>query len=236
MKLSENMLSERLQAIAELIPYKETMADIGTDHGFLPVYLIETGRSPQAIAADISEDSLEKAVQLAREKNMEDALSTRLGNGLEIIDASEVDNIVIAGMGGILISEILGKEPEKTKSFKRLILQPRSKIGFLRKWLRDNDFTIVSETLVKEVDKICEIIVAIPYEDVHDEFPFSLVNSPNKYTLEYLETHLEKYEKLLDKINREKSSTGRAIHIKDKITHLSNLINMYKEERGKHGS
>ncbi len=230
------MLSERLKTIADLIPYEETMADIGTDHGFLPVYLIETGRSPNAIATDISEGSLQKAIDLAKGKKLDNMLSTRRGDGLDVIGKAEVDNVIIAGMGGILISDILGKDIEKAKSFKRLILQPRSKIGFLRKWLRDHNFTIERETLVKELDKICEIIVAIPYEEFHDEFPFSIVNSSNKYTLEYLETHLKKNTMILDTIIREKSTTKKVLQIEDRIRHISNLIELYKDkaERREH--
>lgn len=228
------MLSERLKTIADLIPYEETMADIGTDHGFLPVYLIETGRSPNAIATDISEGSLQKAIDLAKGKKLDNMLSTRRGDGLDVIGKAEVDNVIIAGMGGILISDILGKDIEKAKSFKRLILQPRSKIGFLRKWLRDHNFTVERETLVKELDKICEIIVAIPYEEFHDEFPFSIVNSSNKYTLEYLETHLKKNTMILDTIIREKSTTKKVLQIKDRIRHISNLIELYKAERREH--
>lgn len=228
------MLSERLKTIADLIPYEETMADIGTDHGFLPVYLIETGRSPNAIATDISEGSLQKAIDFAKGKKLDNMLSTRRGDGLDVIGKAEVDNVIIAGMGGILISDILGKDIEKAKSFKRLILQPRSKIGFLRKWLRDHNFTIERETLVKELDKICEIIVAIPYEEFHDEFPFSIVNSSNKYTLEYLETHLKKNTMILDTIIREKSTTKKVLQIEDRIRHISNLIELYKAERREH--
>ncbi len=228
------MLSERLKTIADLIPYEETMADIGTDHGFLPVYLIETGRSPNAIATDISEGSLQKAIDLAKGKKLDNMLSTRRGDGLDVIGKAEVDNVIIAGMGGILISDILGKDIEKAKSFKRLILQPRSKIGFLRKWLRDHNFTVERETLVKELDKICEIIVAIPYEEFHDEFPFSIVNSSNKYTLEYLETHLKKNTMILDTIIREKSTTKKVLQIEDRIRHISNLIELYKAERREH--
>ncbi|MDD7347410.1 MAG: class I SAM-dependent methyltransferase [Clostridiales bacterium] len=228
------MLSERLKTIADLIPYEETMADIGTDHGFLPVYLIETGRSPNAIATDISEGSLQKAIDFAKGKKLDNMLSTRRGDGLDVIGKAEVDNVIIAGMGGILISDILGKDIEKAKSFKRLILQPRSKIGFLRKWLRDHNFTVERETLVKELDKICEIIVAIPYEEFHDEFPFSIVNSSNKYTLEYLETHLKKNTMILDTIIREKSTTKKVLQIEDRIRHISNLIELYKAERREH--
>lgn len=232
------MLSERLQAIADLIPYEETMADIGTDHGFLPAYLIQSGICPKVIATDISEGSLQKAASLAEDKNLNNTFSTRLGNGLEVVTFSEVDNIIIAGMGGILISEILGKDLEKTKSFKRLILQPRSKIGFLRSWLIKKGFTIEKETLVKELDKICEIIVAVPYNPVHDEFPFSLVNSPNKYTFEYLDTNLKKYKMILDQISNGNGngSKERACFIRDRVSHLSYMMDVYERERGKHGS
>ena len=136
-------LSDRLQVLADQIGNKETMADIGTDHGFLPVYLWERGISPKVIFTDVSAGSLEKSRVNAKRLYPEEPFDFRLGNGLE-----------------------------KTKSFSKLILQPRSGQGVLRHWLLQNGFVIEKESLVREGKYICEVINAAP-EGTRDRAPVS---------------------------------------------------------------
>ncbi|MDO4745653.1 MAG: class I SAM-dependent methyltransferase [Bacillota bacterium] len=160
-----NKLSDRLQVIAGRINKGETMADIGTDHGFLPIYLVENRISPKAIMADISKPSLEKgksnAMMLLKDFNDVNLMDFRVGDGLKAIGRGEVDAIVIAGMGGKLIRDILANDFEHTCSFKKFIFQPRIGQGHLRKWLADNGFCIINEDVVIEGDYIPEIITAI---------------------------------------------------------------------------
>jgi tRNA A22 N-methylase len=158
--------SERIQMLAELVD-NESAADIGTDHAYVPRLLLENGICSYVIASDINEGPL----QIAKE-NLQDVdlksnpwsgraeCHLRLGPGLSPIEAGEVDSIVIAGMGGETIIEILEAEPDKTKSFKQFILQPRTKTELVRKWLADNGFYIVNELLVKEGPRYCQIIDA----------------------------------------------------------------------------
>lgn len=155
-------LTNRLRTIAELIQPGETMADIGTDHGFLPMSLWETGISPHVILSDINTGPLDKARINIAKHFPETVFDIRLGSGLEAIQPGEVDAIVIAGMGGQLISEILGEDLEKTRTFKKLILQPRNAQDKLRQWLVENGFTIYDEFLVREGKYICEIIAVFP--------------------------------------------------------------------------
>lgn len=157
--------------IADQINKGETMADIGTDHGFLPLYLMENGISPYVIMTDISNGSLNKAKENFNLYYGQDSKWTyenkeqwiydfRRGDGISIIENAEVDDIVIAGIGGKLIINILEKDLKKTKSFKKIILQPRNGQAKLRYWLIQNDFSIVCEKLVWEGKFICEIFVA----------------------------------------------------------------------------
>lgn len=155
-------LSERLEMIANLIDENETMADIGTDHGFLPVSLWERGICKKIILSDVNKGPLEKASQNIKATNPGIEFDLRLGNGLETILSGEVSTLVIAGMGGVLITEILAADLEKSKSFKKIILQPRNGQSKLRYWLLTNGFDIIKEELVKEGLYICEIIVAKP--------------------------------------------------------------------------
>jgi len=151
-------LTDRLKGIALEIFTGETMADIGTDHGFLPIYLLEHEICTKVIMVDISEGSLEKAKINCMEANPNAQFDFRLGNGLEVLEPGEVDAVVIAGMGGLLMVEIMEKEISKTKTYKKFILQPRSAVGELRFWLVHNGFTIESECLVREGKNICEIL------------------------------------------------------------------------------
>ena len=160
-----NDLSDRLRAIADRISKGETMADIGTDHGFLPIYLVEKGISPMAIMADVSAQSLEKgrknAHMLLEDADLINKLDFRVGDGLKVLGSGEVDTVVIAGMGGKLIRDIMAADYEHTLSFDKFVLQPRIGQGHLRKWLSDNGFAIVNEAVVKEGRHIPEIITAL---------------------------------------------------------------------------
>ena len=167
-------LSDRLQMIADEIKKGETVADIGTDHGLLPIFLYESGRCPKVILGDINKGPLEKAreniaLHFGADALDDDgshacggALALRLGSGLEPVAFGETDAVVIAGMGGILMTEILGLDLNHTKSFKKLILQPRNGSHKLRWWLKQNGFVITAEHLVVERKYICEIITVEP--------------------------------------------------------------------------
>ena len=134
------------------------MADIGTDHGFLPLYLVEQGISPRVIMCDISGPSLDKAREAAVQYGITEGVSFREGDGLKVLEAGGVDAVVIAGMGGHLMTQILGSDPDKTVSFRKYILQPRNHAGLLRKWLTERGFTIKENGLVREGKFICEVI------------------------------------------------------------------------------
>ena len=193
-------LTPRLQKIANEIKAGETMADIGTDHGFLPIYLWEEGISPNVIMADISRGSLDKARDNCRMLHPEQEFDLRLGSGIEVLEKGEVDVVAIAGMGGILMTQILGADLKKAHSFSRIILQPRNHIGKLRYWLLNNGFKIVNEQLVREGKFICEILTVEPKEvavslnqeenDIEYEYPHTLIRFKNQLTEEYLQRKL----------------------------------------------
>lgn len=176
-------LTERLQCLADQIEQNETMADIGTDHGFLPIYLWENEISPKVIMADISAGSLEKARCNCEELYPGQKFDLRLGNGIQILENGEVDAVVIAGMGGKLMTQILEENMEKTRSIKKLVLQPRNGQGKLRYWLVKNNFSIVKESLVREGKYICEIITAVP-ELVDNKLSYEIYGC-DKNSMEY---------------------------------------------------
>ncbi|NCB03468.1 MAG: SAM-dependent methyltransferase, partial [Spirochaetia bacterium] len=153
-------LSERLLAIASCIKKGESIADIGTDHGLLPIFLHENDICSKYILCDINEGPLLKARENIERHILGAPMDLRLGDGFSLIDKGECDCAVIAGMGGKLIISILENDMDKTMSFKKLILQPRNAQEKLREWLYTKGFTILDEHLAREGRYICEIIVA----------------------------------------------------------------------------
>lgn len=155
-------LTERLYTISQRILRGETMADIGTDHGFLPLYLHERGISPHVIMADISSLSLDKARERAALDFPGEKFDFRVGDGLAVLDDGEVDAVVMAGIGGRLMEEILEADRNKSRSFSKFILQPRRHTGYIRKYLVMNGYRIIAEDLVRESKFIWEIMTVCP--------------------------------------------------------------------------
>ena len=139
-------LSERLECIANRIDKGETVADIGTDHGYLPIYLWENKISPKVIMADISKGSLQKAKDNCKLSQPDFDFDCRLGDGLEVLKPHEVDTVVMAGMGALLIIEMLEWDIIKTRTYKKFILQPRNNLGELVKWLKVLPVSTISST------------------------------------------------------------------------------------------
>lgn len=201
-------LSDRLQKIADLIQQGETVADIGTDHGFLPMALWESGISPHVILSDINSGPLEKARVNIDKYFPEWEFDVRLGSGLSSIQPGEVDAVVIAGMGGQLISEILGEDLDKTRTFKRMILQPRNGQDKLREWLFLNGFQIYDESLVREGKYLCEIIAVLPgnIENSPGNMEMDLEVSPVLFAkqdpllVEFIENKIRIEKKILDAV------------------------------------
>ncbi|MGL4607194.1 MAG: tRNA (adenine(22)-N(1))-methyltransferase [Eubacteriaceae bacterium] len=153
-------LSPRLKTIADCVTDVSSFADIGTDHGYIPVYLIENKGVDFGIACDINQKPLEKAENLIKVYGYENQIETRLGSGLSVLKENEVDAIILAGMGGILISELLEEQLAIAFSAKKLIFQPMNNQKILRKYCEERGFQIVKEELAIEGTRIYEIIVA----------------------------------------------------------------------------
>lgn len=152
-------VSPRLRAAAELVPQGAHFADIGTDHAYLPVWLILHGIVERAIATDLRPGPLERARETARKYDVEDRMDFRLCDGLAGLSGQEADTIAIAGMGGEAIARILSRAPW-TKEGTRLILQPMSSQPDLRQWLAGNGYAIASEHIVREGEKFYIILLA----------------------------------------------------------------------------
>lgn len=138
-------LKSRLNMAAQMVRKGSRLADIGTDHAYLPASLILDGTVPCAIAADLRKGPLENAEATVNHYGIAEKVQLRLSDGLKCVSRDEVDDIVIAGMGGILISEILEAAPWVKDKNIQLILQPQTHDEILRKWLWENGFEITDE-------------------------------------------------------------------------------------------
>ena len=139
----------RLRAIAELAPDCRVLADIGTDHAYVPAAVLLEGKAERAVAADIGRGPLDRARLTAEKYGLSDRMDLRLGDGLSVLAPGEADVIVIAGMGGDSITEILAAAPW-SRDGALLLLQPMSKAEVLRRWLPENGYAVGAEELTQE--------------------------------------------------------------------------------------
>lgn len=153
-------ISQRLQMIASYLPAQTRMADIGTDHAYLPCYAIQNGLASYAIASDVVVGPYESARQTVADYNLAAHVDVRLGSGIQTLTATDhIETITISGMGGKLITDILN-DTQHLFAVETLILQPNMGAHFVRTWLQEHQFAITAETIVYENEKFYEIIVA----------------------------------------------------------------------------
>lgn len=160
-------LSKRLKQVADYVEKDARLADIGSDHAYLPCYLIEKGEIEFAIAGEVVEGPFKNALKEVSQKRLENKIDVRLGDGVMVVNADDqIDTITIAGMGGSLIRSILekGQTYQKVTGKETLILQPNVFEETVRRYLMDNGYRIIAESILEENDKIYEIIKAVPTE------------------------------------------------------------------------
>ena len=146
-------LSKRLSVIAELVPSCDVLADVGTDHGYLPVYLLQQGRVKRVLASDIHQGPLKKASESADHYGLSESMELFLADGLQFPNAEQAEAITICGMGGETMISILEAAPW-TANQRRLILQPQSKLPELECWLRVHSFGIEDARLCLDGGKL----------------------------------------------------------------------------------
>lgn len=211
-------LTDRLLKIASLVDEGKKIADIGTDHGYIPVFLLNNKKIDFAILADVNKGPLENARKEVRHNKLDDKVDLRLGSGIEVLNDNEVDEIIIAGMGGILIGELLEAKKSVVQNAEKLILQPMQAQAELRKYLYNNGFEVIDEVLVKEDFRIYEIIVA-KYTgrktEVKDEICYEvsskLIEKKDELLTEFLNKKISAYENIIKKLE---GKSGEAIENK----------------------
>lgn len=157
----ELQLSHRLQTVAKLVPAGARLLDVGSDHAYLPINLVQSGQIDYAIASEVVKGPFESAQTNVASNQLSDKIDVRLANGLAAFEPDDaISCITICGMGGRLIAEILDNGQSKLDSVERLILQANNREDDLRAWLAHHNYRIIAEDMVTENDKFYEIIVA----------------------------------------------------------------------------
>lgn len=166
----EIKLSQRLQEVAAFIPKGSKLLDVGSDHAYLPLYLLEQQVITAAIAGEVVQGPFESAQHNIAQSDYADQIEARLASGLDAFDTSDQVNVItICGMGGRLISHILETGKSKLEKINRLVLQPNNREDELRQWLCENNLRIVAEKIVYENEKFYEIMVVEPGEMILSE-------------------------------------------------------------------
>ena len=154
------MISKRLETVASFVPQEAVLLDVGSDHAYLPIELVEKGHIERAIAGEVVVGPYQSAVKNVESHGLSEKIQVRLANGLAAFEESDqVSVITIAGMGGRLIASILEEGFDKLAHVERLILQPNNREDDLRSWLQDHGFQIIAESILEEAGKFYEILV-----------------------------------------------------------------------------
>lgn len=221
----------RLNTLAKMVDPGSRVADIGTDHAYLPIELVKNGKIDYAIASDVAEGPLENAKNDIAAAGLTEQIETRLGSGLETVThADQIDTVVIAGMGGKLMTDILDRAWSKDAQFKTLVLEPNIGEAGVRNWLMMHNYKIISEKLIAEAGHTYELIKASLTEEKHEMTekeiffgPF-IVQEKNPVFYQKWESQLAYYQRLLVNLNKARKKD------EDRINEVYHDIKLIKEE------
>ncbi len=202
MRTTPPILTPRLQQIADKIQPCACVADIGTDHAYLPVFLCMTQKAEKAIASDIRKGPIARAEATILRYGMQRQVETRLGGGADTLQVGEADCIVIAGMGGLMIAEILKENPAIFAQAGQILLQPMTAVFELRTYLFEHGYTILEETLAKEEEKLYHILSVTAAreeaEPTEEELYFGKTLMANKP--EHFDAYIQKQRRKLTRM------------------------------------
>lgn len=224
-------LSKRLSAVAEFVTPGGCLVDVGTDHGYVPIALLEQKKISSAIAMDVNRGPLERAREHIAQYQMGDYIETRLSDGLHALRAGEGDSLLIAGMGGGLTIRILSEGEPLLSGFRELILEPQSDIDRVRAWLLEHGFFLAQENFVEEDGKYYPILRAVhgEKEDLKAEELFygpRLLENQNPVLLEYLQKQQNQNRMLIGQLsgNPGEKATQRLCELKEKEAILESAL------------
>lgn len=234
-------ISERLRTIAGMVTEGNRLVDVGCDHGYLPVYLMQQKKIPGAIATDVGRGPLERAKEHIAQYGLGQYIETRLCNGLSGIRPGEGETLVIAGMGGPLMERILQEGAGTLDSFRELILQPQSDIPHFRHFIMECGFCIIQEEMILEDGKFYPMMKAVPGNDAsqskwtaeEEMFGKHLLDRKDPILRQYLERELLIRKKISAQLQTSDSEAvmKRRKEVEEEMQHILAALSRYEDER-----
>ena len=229
-------LSKRLSAVAGLVTEGASVADIGTDHAYIPIYLIEKGTAGRAAALDIKEGPLERAERHIREHGLSGKIKLMRSDGLQALKPGEADTVIAAGMGGALTVRILAEGKRIADTVSTFILQPQSEIWKVRRYLNENGMHIAAEDMVEEDGKYYPVMKAVHGEEEHYEeweylFGKRLLEQRHPVLFAYLLQRKDTKEQILERLKQTKGSRRageRVLQLERELCLLRSALGCYR--------
>ncbi|MFZ5752778.1 MAG: tRNA (adenine(22)-N(1))-methyltransferase [Bacillota bacterium] len=221
-------LSQRLLALARLVPQGSRVADIGTDHAFLPCYLVKEGIASFVIGVDVHEGPYQAACRTVRAYNVAEQVEIRRGDGLTALMPGEVDVVIIAGMGGSTGRDILENSPQVVEKLKKMIFQPMNGADVVRRWLSEHNWVITGEDIIYEDKRLFVVIAAekgertaLTEEEIH--YGPLLIKMRHPLLQEVLQKDIEAMQEILKQLAKSQNQESRV-----KVNEFTRKIHMAK--------
>lgn len=226
-------ISKRLTMAASLISDGKVLADVGTDHGYVPIYLVEQGKIHRAIAMDINRGPLERAREHIVQYGMEQYIETRLSDGVKALGMGEADAILVAGMGGGLVIHILTEGRAICRTAGELILQPQSELERVRRFLTEEGYVTDSEEMVEEDGKYYPMMRVhyAPLQQKEEQkqiffiYGRSLLENKHPVLLEFLKKEQNIYQGILENLKKQPQTE----QIVSRIQEIESALEQNKE-------
>ena len=222
-------LSKRLQAVADLVSEGQIVADVGTDHGYIPIYLLESGKCERAIAMDINKGPLLRAKEHIAEHGLDAKIEVKLSDGVEALSVGACDCVVVAGMGGALAVKIIEEGQAVFKSLREFVLQPQSELAKVRQYLWENEYCVTAEDMVLEDGKFYPMMkvkngASEDYTQIELRYGKCLLMQKHPVLKQFLEKEVQTKEAILNNLESESGE-----HIKNRKKELLEELLFAKE-------
>jgi tRNA (adenine22-N1)-methyltransferase len=224
-----------MQRLASMVEPGNRLADVGTDHGYIPIALVQEGKIPSAIAMDVNAGPLKRAEEHIHAFGLDTYIRTRLSDGLAKLNAGEADTVLIAGMGGQLTVRILSGGAHCLDTVKELILQPQSEIFLVRRWLAEHEFRIVEEDIVLDDGKYYPMMKAVhgrsgKMDEAQFYYGNAMLQKSRDVWTAYLTRERTKKEQILStlKQNGQTKTAERVQEMEKEIARITRALNEWR--------
>lgn len=228
------VLKGRLKLIYDMINTCDILSDIGTDHALIPAYALLNGRCKKALACDVKPGPLERAERTRRKYMLENSMELRMGSGLVPVSEREADVIVMAGMGGILITELIHESINVARKANCILIQPMTNQEIIRPFLWKNGFEIINEGLAQEGNKLYEVILTRytgiqrnDWKRIHELIGDVLIRNNDPLFKDLIKEHIRKQKKAVNGLKSAKATfDAHKIEMEEKLLQeLTDLFN-----------